>query len=94
METKEALKFIKMVLTYDQVGEVTLSEQNAINYIHKIDYKTNSDDEKSNQVSVYFSEELEVSIDHTAESLFLNIFGMTLSRLNELADVFEYQRVS
>lgn len=94
METKEALKFIKMVLTYDQVGEVILSEQDAINYVEKIDYKSISDDAKSEHISSYFSEELENSNDFTAESLFLHIFGMTLFRLNELADMFDYQRVS
>ncbi|NOR58055.1 MAG: hypothetical protein GQ474_05980 [Sulfurimonas sp.] len=85
MQEREIALFCNMVALYDQVGEVKVWETEKIEVI-----ETLSNNAEWTAINALFSTDDE---HDNAEGMFCEHFGLSLEKLNELADEFGYQRM-
>lgn len=84
MNKEQIDKFYDMVCLYEYVGELTRADDHNIEVIQQL----YGNDEFSS-INVLFNEEGY----ELADEVFVALFGVTVLRLNELADEFGFARV-
>jgi len=84
MTTYQVIRFTDMVNLLDQVGDLTLMDEDNIEQINTLAY-----DEQFEAIeSLYNDEDYD-----TAEDLLEEVFGVDLTTLNNLADDFGFMRI-